>query len=100
MKSIGLLLLISVAAFGQRNGAVRSGGVNTNSYARPNTFGSINGFGNVVYPGTGHAPVINNSITNPGFGARLGATVSGYPAYTGAPVGGGRHFGGRSVVYV
>ena len=88
MKTIGLLLLISVAAFGQRAGAVRARGFNSNAYARPNTYGSITGFGNVVYPGTGHAPVINNSITDTGFAARLGATVSGYPPYTGAPTGG------------
>jgi hypothetical protein len=85
MKSIGFLLLISAAAFGQ---------------GRQNTFGSFTGFGNVVYPGTGHAPAINNSITNTGFGARLGATVSGYPPYRGGAGGGGRPRGGGAVVYV
>lgn len=102
MRSIGLLLLVAVSAFGQRAGAIRSGGFNTNAYARPNTFGSITGFGNVVYPGTGHAPIINNSITDTTFGTRLGATVSGFPPFTGAPGGGrrGMHGGGRSVVYV
>jgi hypothetical protein len=86
-----------MAAFGQRVGVVAPRGVNSNAYARPNTFGSVSGFGNVVFPGTGHAPT---SITDPGFGARLGATVSGYPAYTGVPVGGGRGRGNRPVVYV
>src|SRR5437016_9808891 len=98
MRSIGLLLLLSVTAFGQRAGAVRSGavrgGATTNSYARPNSFGSVSGFGNVVFPGTGHAPV-NTSITDPGFAGRLGSTVAG------VPVGGGRGRGrGGSVVYV
>jgi len=102
MRSVALLLLVAVSAFGQRVGAIRTGGFNTNAYARPNSYGSITGFGNVVYPGTGHAPIINNSITDTTFGARLGATVSGFPPYTGAPLGGHRGFrgGGRSVVYV
>jgi hypothetical protein len=36
---------------------------------------------NVVFPGTGHAPVARNpfSITDPGFARRLGSTVSGFP---------------------
>jgi hypothetical protein len=97
MRSIGLLLLLSVAAFGQRSGAVR-GGANTNSYARPNSFGSVSGFGNVVFPGTGHAPV-NTSITNPGFAGRLGATVAGVPVVNGGH-GRGRGLGTGQVVYV
>jgi len=99
MRSIGLLLLVSVTAFGQRAGAVRSGavrgGANTNSYARPNSFGSVSGYGNVVFPGTGHAPV-NTSITDPGFAGRLGNTVAGVPVVNN---GRGRGRGG-SVVYV
>jgi hypothetical protein len=62
MRSIGLLLVLSVAAFGQRVGAGNNTGFNTNSYARPNTFGSITGFGNVVFPGTGHAPIVNHPL--------------------------------------
>src|SRR5947199_6805761 len=92
MKSIGLLLLISAAAFGQRAG--NNTGVNTNSYARPNSFGSITGFGNVVFPGTGHAPIVNHplSSTTFGAGARLGTAVG--------PSGGRRFQGGGSIVYV
>jgi len=89
MRSISLLLLVSATAFAQRAG--NNTGFNTNSYARPNTFGSITGFGNVVFPGTGHAPVVNHPLpsTTFGGGARLG-TFSG-----------GRRFqGGGSVVYV
>src|SRR5256885_7479979 len=91
MRSIGLLLLISAAAFGQRAG--NNTGFNTNSYARPNTFGSITGFGNVVFPGTGHAPIVNHPLPSTTFGgARLGTAVG--------PSGGRRFHGGGSVVYV
>lgn len=92
MKSIGLLLLISAAAFGQRAG--NNTGVNTNSYARPNSFGSISGFGNVVFPGTGHAPIVNHPLpsTTIGGAARRGTTVS--------PGAGRRFNGGSAVVYV
>jgi hypothetical protein len=94
MRSIALLLLFSVAVFGQRGGGggmrgggggIRSGGgggrsgvgvvvtprggVTTNSFARFNSFGSVSGFGNVVFPGTGHAPVTTG---RPGFGVGLG----------------------------
>jgi hypothetical protein len=37
-------------------------------------YGSLGGFGNVLYPGTGHAPNANQT-----FPARLGATIAGYP---------------------
>src|SRR5882672_3541008 len=60
MRSISLLLLVSATAFAQRAG--NNTGFNTNSYARPNTFGSITGFGNVVFPGTGHAPIVNHPL--------------------------------------
>jgi hypothetical protein len=93
MRSIGLLLLVSAAAFGQRPG--HSSGFNTNSYARPNTFGSITGFGNVVFPGTGHAPVAVNPLPSTTFGGpgRVGTTIAPHS---------GRHFrgGAGNVVYV
>jgi hypothetical protein len=89
MRLIGLLLLISSAAFGQRAG--NNTGFNTNSYARPNTFGSITGFGNVVFPGTGHAPVVNHPLPSTTFGG---------PARLGTTPGGRRFQGGSSVVYV
>jgi hypothetical protein len=83
---------------------------------RPATFGSGSGFGNVIFPGTGRAPVNPNvsgfgsvvfpgtgtprtlpfSITNPNFARGLGNTVSGR-----VPFGAGQH--GRSrggAVYV
>src|SRR5258708_33909613 len=77
MRSIGLLLLVSAMAFAQRAG--NNTGFNTNSYARPNTFGSITGFGNVVFPGTGHAPVVNHPLPTTTFGGsgRLGTLSAG-----------------------
>ncbi len=68
MKTIlafGVSLLLAASVFGQSRG-------NYNSY------GSVSGFGSVVFPGTGHPPGVGNfSITNPGFAGRLGATVNG-----------------------
>jgi hypothetical protein len=61
------------------------------------SYGSRHGFGNVVFPGTGRPPVAGHplSITDPSFARRLGATVSGWPPYTGVS-GPGRRTG---VVY-
>jgi hypothetical protein len=97
LKTVGLLLIISAAAFAQRGG-VRSGPVRSGAVARPGTFGSNTGFGNVVFPGTGQAPALPGAITDPGFGPRLGATVSGYPPYTGGRGGRGRGAGNGVVV--
>src|SRR5437879_10630210 len=99
MRSISLLLLVSAVAFAQRAG--NNTGFNTNSYARPNTFGSITGFGNVVFPGTGHAPIVNHPLplTTLGGGARLGG--GGRVGGNVGRGGGGRFRGGNnSVVYV
>src|SRR4051794_24805159 len=65
--------------------------------ARANTFGSRSGFGSVVFPGVGHAPGVPFSITDPSFASRLGATVSGSPGFSGAPIGRGQH---RGPVYI
>jgi len=53
------------------------------------TYGSPSGFGNILFPGTGTAPRLGHpfSITDPTFAGRLSATISGFPPYTGAPVG-------------
>jgi len=55
----------------------------------PNTYGSVTGYGNVVFPGTGHAPntFVPYGASNLGFGSRLSNTVSGF----GSPA---RHRGG------
>jgi hypothetical protein len=61
----------------------------------PNTYGSSSGFGNVVFPGTGHAPGTYSpfSIVQPGFAAGLQGTVNGF----GRGFGNGfRRFGQRS----
>ncbi len=86
MKSIALLLLVSAVAFGQRAGSIHSpSGYHTNS------FGSITGFGNVVYPGTGHPPAIHGSsnILRRPVGPGIGPGT-----------GNGRFRGGSAIVYV
>jgi hypothetical protein len=100
MRLIGLLLVVAAAAFGQRMGAGNNTGFNTNSYARPNTFGSITGFGNVVFPGTGHAPIVNHPLplTTLGGGNRLGG--GGRVGGNVGRGGGGRFRGGNNVIYV
>ena len=66
----------------------RSPGIYTSPYPypypyAPRTYGSPHGYGNVVFPGTGHAPGTFSpfSITDPTFGARLTNTVSGFGGY-------------------
>src|ERR1039457_1236941 len=64
MRLIGVAILCFASAamvFGQRPGGGQ-------------TYGSLGGFGNVLYPGTGHAPSASQT-----FPARLGATVAGHP---------------------
>jgi hypothetical protein len=82
-----VLLLTASSALAQHRGFARS--------HRPfSGFGSNSGFGNVVFPGTGRPPV--GSITDPGFSARLGATVAGSLHYRGVVPG----HRGRGVVYI
>ncbi|MSV30406.1 MAG: hypothetical protein EXQ52_16935 [Bryobacterales bacterium] len=53
-------------------------------HAPRSTFGSAHGFGNVVFPGTGHAPGVSPSpfsISDPGFAGRLARTVGGGNPY-------------------
>jgi hypothetical protein len=67
MRLIGVAILcIGSAAmmFGQRQPGVTQ------------PYGSLGGYGNVLYPGTGHAPNVNQS-----FPAQLGATVAGRPPF-------------------
>lgn len=68
---VGILLISSAVLFGQRGP----------------TYGSLGGYGNVLYPGTGHAP---NSAVNT-FPAQLGATVAGRPYGYGYPVNAPRY---------
>jgi len=65
MRLIGVAILCFGSAamvFGQRQPGV----------SQP--YGSLGGYGNVLYPGTGHMPNANQT-----FPARLGATVAGHP---------------------
>ena len=66
----------------------------------PSRYGSTAGFGSVLYPGTGHAPVTRppGAITDPTFAGRLGATVRGYPPYTGVAPGYAHPSHGRQTV--
>ena len=75
MRLIGLLLLVSAAAFGQRAG-------------------NTTGVGNVVYPGTGRPPAVIHQLPSTTFGgaARHGTIVP--------PSVGRRQHGGNSVVYL
>jgi hypothetical protein len=41
------------------------------------TYGSVGGFGNVLYPGTGHAPLPPGGVSGPTFAHRLGQNVAG-----------------------
>src|SRR5579872_3593379 len=69
---VGILFLISsVLLFGQRGP----------------TYGSVGGYGNVLYPGTGHAP---GSAANT-FPVQLGNTVAGRPPYGGYPINAPRY---------
>lgn len=104
----GVAVLLSTAGFAQNHGGHAGGVVHSAPAARgiaprgyvPNTYGSTTGFGNVLFPGTGHAP---NSTGNPfwspyntgsaGFASSLGATVGGFNSGFGnsrhrVPVGG------------
>jgi len=81
MRSIGLLLLVSTVAFGQRTGT----GHSATAYPT-NGLGLIRGMGNVVYPGTGHPPGISPGTNH--------TTQAGHRPYNGARRGTG------SVVYV
>jgi len=89
MKTLGafaLALFFAAGAFAQHRGLtnldfgspVRYGA--NGSFVRPNTYGNFSGFGNVVYPGTGHPPTEPNpfSITDTTFASRLGTTVGGF----------------------
>jgi hypothetical protein len=87
---IGVLILAGTALAQHPRGFARGHGP-------VSTYGSRHGFGNVVFPGTGRAPVTRHpfSVTDPTFAQRLGATISGWPPYTGS-----LGHGGRKVTYV
>lgn len=78
---VGILFLtaLATAAFGQRNGP----------------YNSLGGYGNVLYPGTGHAPNAALNLNNT-FPVRLGNTVAGYPVAP--PRYAHRHNSGAAIV--
>jgi hypothetical protein len=92
---MALLLAATVFAQGRGGfGAGRAGAVANAQAPGLTTYGSRTGFGNVVFPGTGHAPNAPPfSITNPGFASQLGATV-GVGGFHGFGNGFGRGHGG------
>jgi hypothetical protein len=108
--SAALALVFSAGAFAQHRGGFgggRGGGHIAPRFVQPplflqspipfRNFGSPFGFGNVVFPGTGTQPPLNDPFAFPSsFPARLGAVVSGFPGFTGAPsrFGGFGGFGG------
>ena len=85
---LGIRRVLSLAAGGvllAGMGAAQRGPVAGGRYEW-RTYGSPHGFGNVVFPGTGTAPRLAAPFSIPSsFPQRLGATVSGWPGYTGAP---------------
>ncbi|MFN0167089.1 MAG: hypothetical protein ACKV22_11730 [Bryobacteraceae bacterium] len=89
MRPLAILVVLASAGLAQHRGAGTS----------------RHGFGNVVFPGTGGPPGRHAPVTVPGvyssgsFAGRLGATVSGYPGYSGAP-GYGNPRGRQQVVVV
>lgn len=98
-----LVVVFSAGAFAQRGGGFRGrGGFGHGSrvIAPPlvvkgripiRTYGSPFGFGNVVFPGTGTQPPLISPFSFPStFADRLGATVSGFPGFNGAPSDFGR----------
>ena len=106
MKTLVAVAVLSGSLLAQ-HAVIRGGGAPPQQ-----TYGSSHGFGNVVFPGTGRAPISPLTIVNPFYSnptthaQRLGATVSGYPGYTIGRTGGygqgsgygagyGNGFGGR-----
>ncbi len=98
MKSlfaVSFVVIFSAAALGQHRG--RDGGqappVNSQSLRR---FGGALPLVGPGYPAIGGAlPIVNPFAGSVPFPQRLGATISGFPPFTGAPVGAGRRHGGR-----
>lgn len=86
-----LLLALSIGAAAQsRGGADRGGGFQPGRVVTGTipfrTYGSPTGFGSVLFPGTGTPPPLIDPFSfSASFADRLGATISGFPGYTGRP---------------
>lgn len=92
MRALAVAVVLCIGALAQQRGGFTPGvgrgapgrGAFVPGITVGSTYGSSSGFGNVVFPGTGRPPI----VSDPTFAGRLGATVSGFPPYTGAPIGG------------
>src|SRR5215510_6263301 len=99
---IGFCVIFSLASlsFGQNRPGITGsfGNVVFPGGTSSTTPGVLRSFGNVVFPGTG-GPRVNVpfSITDPSFGARLGANVAGQNVLRQSGFGGGRR-GGTTVI--
>jgi hypothetical protein len=74
-RLVVLGLLVSAIAAAQ----ARSGVTSAPHSSSKSTYGSPGGFGNVVYPGTGHAPGVPAGTPNPNNAYRGGTTVGSIP---------------------
>ncbi|MDQ2947733.1 MAG: hypothetical protein M3Y27_17665 [Acidobacteriota bacterium] len=73
MRQLGWVVLTSLlGTFGFVHSAWAQG------RGQGNTYSSVGGFGNVLYPGTGHAPVLPpGGLNGPSFAHRLGQNIGG-----------------------
>ena len=101
LLTVGLVAVFSTCAFAQQQRQQQRGGG-----APPLLGQSYPGVGGALSIVRGPVTVVNPFSGSVPFGQRLGATISGFPAYTGAPSGSGRHrrqgypgFGGYPVFY-
>lgn len=105
----GALIAVLVATVTTAAAQQGRGAFGATSTPRQLNYGSLGGFGNVVYPGTGHAPNTPVGITDPnlafrrppigirpnGGGRRLGGVGNSFfPAFGGGFYGGGFYGGG------
>ena len=73
MRQLGWVVLTSLlGTVGVVQTALAQGGRHQGQ-----TYGSVGGFGNVLYPGTGHAPLPPGGISGPSFAHRLGQNIAG-----------------------
>ncbi len=98
LLAVGLVTVFSACALAQHQH--RGGG------APPLLGPSYPGVGGALPIVGGGVPVVNPFSGSVPFGQRLAATISGFPPYTGAPSGSGRHrrqgyvgFGGYPMLY-
>src|SRR5690349_1187882 len=102
LASFSLALFLTGGLFAQSHLGSSSGFGNVvfPGTGHPPANRSVSGFGNVVFPGTPAGPRLNNtfSITDPNFARGLGNTVAGRPPQ--GPNGPGRGFRRSQFVYV